>query len=166
VLYGNIIRQFRYERILELGTSIGINTLYLSKASDKVQVTTFEGCPETVNVAQELFNTWNAMNIKIIVGNIDQMLPQYLSKSEVVDFALLDANHRYEPTLRYFECLIRNVHDDSIVVLDDIHYSPEMEQAWIAIQNHTRVHATADLYRCGLVFFNPSLNKQNVVLQF
>jgi predicted O-methyltransferase YrrM len=166
ILYANIIQHFSYKNILELGTSLGINTLYLSRASDTTNVITFEGSSEIANVARNLFDAAKAINIKIIEGNIDETLSQYLSSSKQIDFALMDANHRYEPTLRYFDCLIKKIHDNSIIVLDDIHYSPEMEDAWEAIQKHELVYATADLFRCGLVFFNPSLNKQNVVLQF
>jgi len=166
ILYANIIQYFSYNHILELGTSLGINTLYLSKARETSKVITFEGSSQTANVARNLFDTSKTRNIKMIEGNIDETLPQYLSSSAEIDFALMDANHRYEPTLRYFDCLIKKIQDNSMIILDDIHYSPEMEEAWKAIQKHELVYATADLFRCGLVFFNPSLSKQNVVLQF
>jgi len=166
ILYANIIQHFSYNHILELGTSLGINTLYLSKARETTNVVTFEGSSETANVARNLFDTSKTRNVKLIEGNIDETLPEYLSSSKEIDFALMDANHRYEPTLRYFDCLIKKIQDNSLIILDDIHYSPGMEEAWKAIQKHERVYATADLFRCGLVFFNPSLNKQNVVLQF
>jgi len=82
------------------------------------------------------------------------------------DLALMDANHRYAPTMRYFELLLKHVHHKSIIIADDIHLSADMEQAWRAMQQHELVYASADLYRCGILFFDPSLNKQHVVLQF
>jgi len=166
ILYANIIQHFLYKNILELGTSLGVNTLYLSKAREDTSIITFEGSSEIAKVARNLFDTSNTRNINIIEGSIDEILPQYLSSPEEIDFALMDANHRYEPTLRYFDYLTKKIHDNSMIILDDIHYSSEMEEAWKVIQKHELVYATADLFRCGLVFFNPSLNKQNVVLQF
>ena len=77
----------------------------------------------------------------------------------------MDANHRYEPTVNYFNSLLRVIHTKSIIIMDDIHYSEEMEKAWKEIKNHELVHASIDLFRCGILFFDPSLNKQHVVLQ-
>lgn len=165
LLYRKIIRRFNCQNLLELGTSFGINTLYLASAKES-NVITFEGSPAIAETAQALFDGARADNITLIIGNIDQTLPFHLQSIEKIDFAFLDAHHRYEPTLQYFNGLILKIHEDSVIVLDDIHYSPEMEKAWKEIQTHQRVYATADLYRCGIVFFNPSLNKQHVVLQF
>jgi hypothetical protein len=77
----------------------------------------------------------------------------------------MDANHHYEPTLKYFNWLLPVIHSMSIIIMDDIHYSAEMEKAWEEIKNHEQVHASIDLFRCGILFFDPSLNKQHVVLQ-
>jgi hypothetical protein len=62
--------------------------------------------------------------------------------------------------------LIQKTDAHSVIAIDDIHHSPEMERAWQTIQSNPRVQTTIDLYRCGLIFFNPSLTRQNVVLQF
>jgi len=164
-LYQRIIDRFQCENILELGTSLGINTLYLASRATS-RVSTFEGSPAISETARALFVTAGADNISIVTGDIDQTLPEHLTGVMKIDFAFMDANHRYTPTLNYFEKLLQKVHEQSVVVLDDIHYSFEMEKAWTAIQHHPQVYATADLFRCGLVFFDPSLNRQHHVLQF
>lgn len=166
MLYARIISHYRYKNVIELGTSVGINTLYLGNASERTNVTTFEGSAEIAGVARKLFLDHHANNIQLIEGNIDRTLLPYLSSIENFDFALMDANHRYEATLRYFDLLLKKVHDFSVIIMDDIHYSAEMEQAWHAIKTHQQVFTTIDLYRCGLIFFNPSLTRQNVVLEF
>jgi predicted O-methyltransferase YrrM len=165
LLYTRIIRHFNCRKILELGTSLGINTLYLA-SSPGSSVTTFEGSPAITSVAQNTFDSLGAKNIKLIEGNINTTLHTYLSNADAVDFAFLDANHRYAPTLKYFETIIQKIHTGSILVLDDIHYSKEMENAWNTVRQHPLVYASIDLYRCGILFFDPSLNKQHVVLQF
>jgi len=162
--YAQIIRHFNFKHVIELGTSLGINTLYFASVGD-TQVSTFEGDPHLVNRAEVLFES-QGMKINVIAGNIDKTLPQYLQHSPKVDLAFIDANHRYEPTTRYVKELISRIHDQSILILDDIHYSPEMEKAWNEIREHRLVYGSMDLFRCGLLFFNPSLNKQHVVLQF
>ena len=165
LLYRRIVDRFNCENILELGTSLGINTLYLASRKGG-HVTTFEGSPSIAQTASEIFVNAGAGNISVIPGNIDSTLPEFLRTAEKIDFAFLDANHRYEPTLNYFHGIIQKVHRDSVIVIDDIHYSAEMERAWIDIQDHPSVYGTADLFRCGLIFFDPSLNYQHHVLQF
>jgi len=164
-LYRRIIHRFRCQNILELGTSLGINTLYLALDTSG-SVSTFEGSPALAETAIGLFTAAGANNIAVIRGDINSTLPEYLTGAEKIDFAFMDANHRFEPTLNYFGRLVQKVHEQSVVVLDDIHYSRDMERAWTSIQHHPRVYATADLFRCGLVFFDPSLNRQHHVLEF
>ena len=165
-LYSRIIQHYNCTDILELGTSLGLNTIYLAKASAMTKVTTIEGSHELGLIAKHLFAENYVGNIQLIEGNIDWVLPTFLDSVEKIDFAFIDANHRFEPTIRYADLILKKIHINSILVLDDIHYSSEMERAWLALQGHEQVYTTIDLYRCGLIFFNPSLTKQNAVLQF
>lgn len=164
-LYQRIIHYFNVKIAVELGTSFGINTLYLGHKND-VSVTTFEGSPAVASIAELTFEFASKKNVQLLSGSIDVTLPAFLHRTRKIDFAFMDANHRYEPTIRYFEWLIKKFHDRSILVIDDIHYSPEMEKAWHVIKNHRLVYGSADLFFCGIVFFDPSLNKQHVILQF
>lgn len=163
-VYFRLARHFDAKCIVELGTAFGINTLYLAENRD-ASVTTFEGSSAIADIAALTFEFAAKKNIRLIRGNIEKTLPGFLQTVRRVDFAFVDANHRYDPTLRYFEWLVRKFHEKSVLVLDDIHHSREMEMAWGVIKNHRLVYGTADLYRCGIVFFDPSLNKQHVILQ-
>ena len=159
-----IIRHFGHAHVVELGTSLGLNALYLATAG--AQVTTFEGAPEVAGIARNVFAQQSAARIRLMEGDITQTLPAYLASAGKVDLAFVDANHRYEPTVRYFQQLLQKVHDRSMLIFDDIHYTPGMQQAWEEIRKHPLVYGSADLYRCGILFFDPSLNKQHVVLQY
>jgi predicted O-methyltransferase YrrM len=164
-LYSRIIRHFKAQNIVELGTSLGINTLYLGLRKD-TKVTTFEGSNELADLAALTFEFANAKNINIVRGNIDVTLPDFLQTIRKVDMAFIDANHTYAATIKYFELLLPKLKETSVMVLDDIHYSSQMEKAWNEISRHRLVYGSADLFRCGILFFDPSLNKQNVILQF
>lgn len=164
-LYWSIAHCFNAETIVELGTSLGINTAYLAQKIT-ARISTFEGEPEIANIARAIFSELNLTNIELIEGDIDKTLPLHLSAIEKIDLAFLDANHQLEPTLRYFDAIVKKTHSKSVVILDDIHQSKGMEDAWKTIQSHPLVYGTIDLYRCGIVFFDPSLNKQHVVLQY
>ena len=162
-LYEHICNYNDSKYIVELGTSMGINTLYLANNNNK-KVFTFEGSQAFIDIALTHFELFDKQNIKLIEGNIDKTLPQFLQATEKINFALIDANHRYEPTIRYFNQLARRLNEKSIVVVDDIHSSEEMEMAWKELHKHELVYGSIDLYRCGILFFDPALNKQHFIL--
>jgi predicted O-methyltransferase YrrM len=165
MLYQRAVEFYHAKNVIELGTSLGINTLYLAK-NPETRVTTFEGSPEIAASARANFQCLQASNITLKEGNIDKALPAFLDQTGRIDLAFFDANHRYEPTLRYFSWILPKLHAQSILILDDIHYSEQMDRAWKELKKHPVVYGSADFYRCGFLFFNPSLNKQHVVLQF
>ena len=150
--------------IIELGTSFGINTLYLAE-NREATVTTFEGAPEIADIAALTFAFAGRKNINLVAGDIDKTLPAFLQGVRSLDFIFVDANHQYEPTVQYFEWFLKKIHEKSVLVVDDIHRSPDMERAWKLIKDHRLVYGSADLFRCGILFFDPSLNKQHVILQ-
>lgn len=164
-LYQRIAHYAQAKIIVELGTSLGISTLYLAK-KENTKVYTFEGSQSIADIASLSFEFAGVSNTELIVGNLDNTLYSNLSRIPKIDLAFMDANHSYEPTLRYFELLLARSHHKSIFIIDDIHDTPQMEKAWVAIKKHPLVYTTADLFRCGIIFFDPSLNKQHVVLRF
>ncbi len=165
-LFYRLIQRFEHKTIFDLGTSLGLTTLYLAAADANSRIVTFEGCPETAAVAQANFEKLKLTNVEIIVGNIDETLPQQVANYQTIDFAFFDANHRYEPTIRYFETCLEKAHESSLFIFDDIHWSKEMEAAWRVIKAHPSVTVTIDLLWVGLVFFRKTQPKQDFVLRF
>ena len=161
-----LIQHFKPSTIFDLGTSLGITTIYESKAYESSQIFTFEGCPATATIAQQNFNELNCKNIEIIIGNIDETLPIELSKIGQLDFAFFDANHRFEPTIKYFKLCLEKATENSVFVFDDIHWSEEMHEAWQVIKNHPRVMISIDLFYVGILFFRKNQPKQNFTLRF
>jgi predicted O-methyltransferase YrrM len=162
-----MVQYFSPNTIFDLGTSLGITTLYQSKAlNNNGSIYTFEGCPQIANEAKILFNTSYAHNINQIIGNIDETLPTQLSQIKQLDFAFFDANHRFEPTIRYFEQCMAKASEQSVFIFDDIHWSAEMEQAWNYIKKHEKVMISIDLFYVGIVFFRKNQPKQDFVLRF
>jgi len=161
-LYYRILQFQQAESVIELGTSLGITTLYLA-ADPKTHVTTFEGSPAIAGIALTNFESLDASNIKLVEGNIDSTLPDFLQNPAKVNFALIDANHRYEPTLRYFTALSKRMSEKGIIIIDDIHHSKEMENAWNELKSHDLIYGSIDLFRCGILFFDVDLNKQHFV---
>jgi len=165
-LFFKIIHQYKFQHILELGTSLGVTTAYLAATSAKTKCVTLEGSTEIAKVARENFKTLNLNNIQIIEGNIDETLAQALNTLEKVDFALIDANHQSKAVLNYFEQIIQHSSTNMILVIDDIYWSDDMEVAWKAIKNHAKVTTTIDLFQLGIVFLKPDLHKKHYKLYY
>src|SRR5690606_5936835 len=143
-LIARLANEFCPETIVELGTSLGITTLYLSKASPFSRIITVEGCPRTAGVAQENFDCLHAENIDARIGNFDVLFPQIVNELPKIDFLFIDGNHRKEATLSYFYNCLPKVHPGTILIFDDIYWSEGMKEAWKEIQNHPSVTVTID----------------------
>ena len=161
-----LINFLKPKTILELGTSLGITTMYLAAADSKSRCITIEGCPQTLEVANRLFKENNYTNIESHCGNIDVLLPELLRNIETLDFVFFDANHKKAPTLNYFEKCLEKTSSKSIFVFDDIYWSREMTQAWKQIISHQRVHVSIDIFAMGIVFFDDELQKGDYILRF
>ena len=162
-----MVRYYQPATILELGTSLGITTSYLSLAKPDAKMITMEGSKEIADVAKRNFETLEIRNIEIIEGNFDNTLSSVISQQSSVDFVFVDGNHRKEPTLRYFHQLLDRTNNDSILVFDDIYWSSEMEAAWGTIKNNAAVSCSVDLFFIGIVFFRKEFKeKQHFVIRF
>ena len=138
--------------IVELGTSLGITTAYLASPSERNRVLTFEGAPEIMDEAMQVWRALQLTNIEPVPGNIDDTLSAHCP--ERLDLAFIDANHSYEATMRYFRQLLPAAQQHSIIVVDDIYHSPQMTRAWQDIQALPQVTTTIDCYHIGIVLFN------------
>ena len=147
------VHLYKPKHILELGTSLGISTLYQSYGALKSQITTIEGNPAVAEVAAKNFKRFQIQNIRQKIGNFDDLLEPILKEQQSVDFFFVDGNHTKEATLRYFEQALAHANPDSVFVFGDIHWSREMEEAWKAIQAHSAVSLSIDLFYLGFVFF-------------
>ncbi|MFZ4739822.1 MAG: O-methyltransferase [Bacteroidales bacterium] len=161
-----LVKHFQPVNLLELGTSLGISTAYMGKASSTTKIITIEGSENIAKISIDNFNTLNISNIQVITGNFDVQLPKLLQNTTTFDFVFFDGNHRKQPTLSYFELCLQHKHNDSVFVFDDIHWSDEMEEAWESIKQSPEVTVTIDLFFIGLVFFRKESTKEHFIIRF
>lgn len=147
--------------IIELGTSLGITTLYLSESNLNCQVYTLEGCVETSEIAKTHFDGFAKKNIHQLQGNFDVTLPQLLLSLPKVDMVLFDGNHARKPTIHYFNFCLEKINEQTVFVFDDINWSHEMQDAWAEICAHPRVSLSIDCWQMGMVFFHKNREKQH-----
>ncbi len=150
--------------ILELGTSVGLTTAYLATANPSSEVLSFEGSPKLVELANINLKKLEINNVKVIEGHFDNTLPFHLREIDQIDFAFIDGNHQKEATINYFEWISAAVHENSILVFDDIHWSKGMHEAWNQIILDSRVTVSIDLFHFGILFFKKDQEKEHFTI--
>lgn len=158
-----LCRYFKCSSILELGTSLGIGTIALASANPKHVVETVEGCENTLRTAQSYFNKFEIRNIAThndLFFDFLNRLPQ-----KTFDLVFIDGDHNGERTFQYFEKLVNFVHNDSVLIFDDIYWNPGMTQAWEKIIAHPKVTVSIDTFQWGFVFFRKEQRKQEFIIR-
>ncbi|HTA62149.1 MAG TPA: class I SAM-dependent methyltransferase [Bacteroidia bacterium] len=149
---------FKPETILELGTSLGLSSLYIAQAVPSANITSIEGCPNTFAFAKQLIATTGVKNIETINQSFDDAFETTL-KNKKFDLVYIDGNHTYQATVNYFKELLKSTDENSVLIFDDIYWTADMTKAWEEIKAHPAVTISIDLYKVGLVFFRKE-NKQ------
>jgi predicted O-methyltransferase YrrM len=139
--------------MLELGTSLGISTAYQAAAALNAQMLTIEGCPETAKLAFQHFKELGLPSIRVLNGPFHELLPSALKHLQQLDYLYLDGDHRAAACLENFRVCLPYAHNGSVFVIADIHWSKEMEQAWMEMQQQPEVTLAVDFFHFGLLFF-------------
>jgi len=165
-LLARLVKYFSPSCVLELGTSLGISTAYMASAQRQAKVYTLEGCPNLAALAVNNFRTLGLENIEVIEATFEAGLDKVLERMPSLDFVFIDGNHTCAATLEYFDKFLRHAHPKTVLVLDDIHWSEEMERAWEFVKKDPRVIVTVDLFRLGLVFLRTGLSRQHFIIRY
>ncbi len=170
-----ITNYFQPESILEIGTSLGLATSALSLGLEaktnsaelniESKITTLEGCPNTLYVAQKQFEEFGFKNITSINTEFSGYLKNY--QLSIVNYQLIyfDGNHSKQATLDYFYLLLPTTTNESLWIFDDIHWSKGMEEAWKIIKSHPNVTVSIDTFQWGMVFFRTEQPKEHFVIR-
>ena len=149
------------QRMLELGTSVGIGAMYLAAAARESQMISLEGSDEIAHVARTHLDFMGlSKKVEVREGAFEQTLLPALQNLKSLDLIFLDGNHRKTPTLHYFETCLPFAHAKTVFVFDDIYGSTEMTEAWEQIKNHSSVTLTLDFFELSLAFIDPDFREK------
>jgi predicted O-methyltransferase YrrM len=155
-----LINYLHPKNVIELGTSVGLNTLYLALADKETKVYSIEGSENLSGYAKNLARKNKIENCEFICGNFDSQLPALLMRIEKIDLVYVDGNHTYDATMRYFQLLLLRKHKDTVLIFDDIYWSEGMTQAWNEIKVHEDVTMSIDTFNFGIIFFKEEVKER------
>lgn len=154
------------DAIVELGTFLGVTTLYLQKAAPKAEIYTLEACPQMAEIAEDIFIRTNTRDLKLITGNFATTFPNIIGKLGKLDLVYINENQQKEATLKYFEWCLPRVHERTLLIFDDIYRNEGTKEAWTEIKAHPKVTVTIDLFWIGLVYFKKGQARENFLIRF
>ena len=106
-----IIKNFKPNVCLELGTCLGISSSYQASAlemNNKGDLTTIEGDPTLASIAKENFEKLGLKRVYSEIGRFQDVLERILSNLKQVNFAFIDGHHDEHATLNYFREILLN----------------------------------------------------------
>lgn len=165
-ILSGLVRFSEAREVLELGTGLGLSTLALAASGGHARVHSIEGNKALYDFVRIHSAPYHSGNIEFHHGRIGSTLALVLPKIGKVDLVFLDGNHRYHPTIRYYDLLRPFLHEASMLVLDDIHWSRGMEWAWEELSARPEVGLSVDLFHFGLLFFRQDLEKRHFILRY
>ena len=160
ILLYRISNYFKPKRILELGTSIGIGSLHLHLGYPSAHITSVEGCQETFNLAKQ---NLKSTNIELMNSTFYDYIKSL--NEESFDLIFIDGHHDGEALKYYLKLLSNYIHNDTIIVLDDIRWSTSMFNAWHKIKLEKKYHLSMDFFRMGILMKRPQQEKEHFILK-
>jgi hypothetical protein len=146
--------------VLEMGTSLGVTTAYLSAAGCDVE--TWEGCQNTADVARK---NWIKLGLEkqidSKVGKFDELLK---STKGGWDMVFLDGHHDGEATLKYVKELKSKLGKGGCVLVDDVVWSKGMKMAWRELIDDPYWNITVRWIGKGWLFHIDGAVEQHIAL--
>lgn len=158
-----ITNYYKPGKILEIGTSIGISTLYMAKGYSGASIDTIEGNSSLIDIAKENFRLLDIQNIVCHHGVFNEKLVDLLDKYKQFDLVFIDGNHTYEATIEHYKTIRPHV-NHGLIIFDDIYWSKEMQRAWEHIKSCET--CCVDLFQFGIVFVKDLLTPRQYRIRF
>ena len=82
------------------------------------------------------------------------------------DLIFIDGHHQGDALRSYVEQIKPWLKAGGVLVCDDIHWSPDMEDAWNSLQIDANWTASVDFYEWGLLTTRTGLTKEAFSIRF
>jgi predicted O-methyltransferase YrrM len=153
------------QRILELGTALGVTTAYLASDRPQCQIDTIEGDPFLAEYAQKIWQQLKLSNIQGYCASFQDQLENW-GNEQRWDLIFIDGDHSYESTMHHWHQLKKQLRQGGCLVFDDIYWSRDMTRAWHEISKQSEAYLCLDYFKWGVVFLDPRPQKEYYFLKW
>jgi len=159
-----LIKKQKEPHVLEIGTNLGMSGSYILSAlknKQKSYFSTMEGVSDLCKISAQKFKLIDQeKRHEIIEGLYENTFFKIINRGKKYNFFFIDGNHQKEATLSYFFKLKAILNKPSILLFDDINWTPDMHQAWLIIKDDLDVLYSIDFFKWGLVIIDSDRSKK------
>jgi predicted O-methyltransferase YrrM len=163
-----LVRQFKCESCVELGTCVGISAAYQAAALElngKGQLVTLEGAPAFGAIAVRTLSSLGlGHRAQVKIGRFQDNLSAILTDLRTIDYAFIDGHHEERATIAYFEQIAHHAAQPAIVVIDDITWSDGMRRAWLRIWANPKIDVALDLDKVGVCVLHADVKARHRIV--
>ena len=157
----NLVQHYKPENMVELGTSLGISTLYQALGNPKARFWSIEGNHFIHTQAKRTIEKFELEIPPILLlGSFRQHLKTCLDQLGQLDYIFIDGDHQSKSLLDYYQICSSYLHQDSIMIIHDINWSKDMQDGWQRICKEEAVTLSINLYYLGILFFRKGLGQK------
>ncbi|NJK83443.1 MAG: hypothetical protein HC912_06100 [Saprospiraceae bacterium] len=157
-----IIHYYKPAFIVELGTSLGLSTMYAAAAALDRNIYTIEKEPAIANAAKQHFNLLRFKNIETFVGDYHQVFDNELFVEKNIDALIISP--QVDLTLETLEKYMGQLTASSWVIVVGI-ADKAKKKIWNAVQEHPKITLSIAVYELGIAFCNHKvIEKQHLTL--
>lgn len=167
--YGDLLyrltKHYQPNSILELGTSLGRGTMAMHLGNPESRITTVEGCSSVAQIASS--NLKNHALIPTHIALVNATFSDFFKDLDphVFDLVYIDGHHDGPALLEYCEALENRLHDQSLLILDDIRWSKSMFNAWNTLCKSEKFNVSIDFFRMGVLVKRSGQRKEHFLLK-
>jgi predicted O-methyltransferase YrrM len=127
------VRSFRPATVVEIGSAFGVGSMSIAEAlsangGGRLHGIEFEDWRCDI-ANRNLARHWKEIG-GVICGLAEQVLPEIIAGNGLIDFAFVDATHKYNDTMCYHRMLRAFSSPGAIALFDDINWSEGMRRFW------------------------------------
>lgn len=152
--------------VLELGSGIGTNVLYISHPYPDLHYTAIETDRSLYQTAHKLLlKAGTEQQVTLINGSWIAETERYLASHASIDWVYCHADER-QPLYEIFLSCKPHLHAQSVFLVKAPRANKENMQAWEKMKKDPATIVSIDMYSLGMLFFNPTLTKKKYTLYF
>ncbi|MDL2256027.1 class I SAM-dependent methyltransferase [Parabacteroides sp. OttesenSCG-928-K15] len=160
-----LVHYFQSKSILQIGSSMGLSTLYLTSCMPDISCVSLEPVEAFAAISQWTCREASA-KVEQLTGHNEEQLAKALKRAEPYDFVFFNGRNEQYDTLHLFNRCMPHIAPEGICVIEGIHKGKKRLDAWKSICEKPEVTVTLDLYSVGIVFLHPKLHKRNYKLYY
>lgn len=157
---------FKSKNILQIGTSMGLSTLYLTSYAKGLKCIALENVPEFATIAEKALSKGGRNPIDLRIGSYNELVPKAVKDFDRLDFVYFNTLHEQQNNLWLFKECMKQAHNDTVFVFEGINANQTMRDLWKEICACPEVTVSLDLYSLGIILFNKRLHKRDYIVYF